>query len=139
MKLALNTYVYEVAKWPIEKTLASAKRMGFKYTEYAACGSGDPTKMTAEEAPGSHQDAPGLRAAQLADAAGRGRAHGLPGRQGAPGNTRLHEALQRVPTGDGRPAGAGLLGLRRAPGRHAARGGVAQLHRLHPQSWPSGD
>ena len=49
MKLAMNTYVYEVAKWPIEKTLASAKRMGFKYTEYAAHGSGDPTRMTAKK------------------------------------------------------------------------------------------
>jgi len=47
MKLALNTYVYEVAKWPIEKTLRSASRMGFRYTEYAACGSGDPTTMKA--------------------------------------------------------------------------------------------
>jgi len=46
MKLALNTYVYEVAKWPIQKTLKSAQRMGFKYTEYAACGSGDPTVMS---------------------------------------------------------------------------------------------
>jgi len=49
MKLALNTYVYEVAKWPIEKTLKSAHRMGFRYTEYAACGSGDPTTMTARK------------------------------------------------------------------------------------------
>jgi sugar phosphate isomerase/epimerase len=48
MNLALNTYVYEVAKWPIEKTLRSAQRMGFKYTEYAACGSGDPTLMSAK-------------------------------------------------------------------------------------------
>ncbi len=49
MKLAFNTYVYEVAKWPIEKTLASAGRFGFKYTEYVACGSGDPTMMTPEK------------------------------------------------------------------------------------------
>ncbi len=47
MKLALNTYVYEVAKWPIEKTLKSARRLGFRYTEYAACGFGDPTTMKA--------------------------------------------------------------------------------------------
>lgn len=47
MKLALNTYVYEIAKWPIEKTLRSAHQMGFRYTEYVACGSGDPTKMKA--------------------------------------------------------------------------------------------
>jgi sugar phosphate isomerase/epimerase len=45
MNLALNTYVYEVAKWPIETTLKSAQRMNFRYTEYAACGSGDPTLM----------------------------------------------------------------------------------------------
>lgn len=49
MKLALNTYVYEVAKWPIEKTLRSARRQGFKHTEYAACGSGDPTRMSARK------------------------------------------------------------------------------------------
>ena len=50
MKLALNTYVYEVAKWPIEKTIESAARLGFNYTEYAACGSGDPTRMPASAA-----------------------------------------------------------------------------------------
>ena len=49
MNLALNTYVYEVARWPIEKTLKSAHRMRFKYTEYAACGSGDPTLMRASK------------------------------------------------------------------------------------------
>jgi len=49
MNLAFNTYVYEVAKWPIEKTLRSAKRLGFRYTEYAACGSGDPTLMSAKK------------------------------------------------------------------------------------------
>jgi sugar phosphate isomerase/epimerase len=49
MNLAFNTYVYEVAKWPIAKTLKSARRLGFRYTEYAACGSGDPTLMSAKE------------------------------------------------------------------------------------------
>ena len=49
MNLAFNTYVYEVAKWPIEKTLRSAKRLGFRFTEYAACGSGDPTLMSAKK------------------------------------------------------------------------------------------
>ena len=49
MNLAFNTYVYEVAKWPIEKTLRSAQRLGFRYTEYAACGSGDPTRMSAKK------------------------------------------------------------------------------------------
>ena len=50
MKLAFNTYVYEVAKWPIEKTLASAQRLGFKYTEYAACDSGRSDADDAGEA-----------------------------------------------------------------------------------------
>jgi sugar phosphate isomerase/epimerase len=49
MNLGFNTYVYEVAKWPIEKTLRSAHRLGFRYTEYAACGSGDPTAMSARK------------------------------------------------------------------------------------------
>ena len=49
MNLAFNTYVYEVAKWPIKKILRSARRLGFRYTEYAACGSGDPTLMSAKE------------------------------------------------------------------------------------------
>ena len=81
MKLALNTYVYEVAKWPIEKTLKSARRLGFQYTEYAACGSGDPTSMSARkrrEVVKMHRD---LGLVQLADAAGQCRAHGLSQRQ----------------------------------------------------------
>lgn len=49
MKLALNTFVYEIANWPIEKALASAKRMGFTYLEYVAYRSGDPTKMSAQQ------------------------------------------------------------------------------------------
>ena len=49
MNLAFNTYVYEVANWPIAKTLKSARRLGFRFTEYAACGSGDPTRMSAKK------------------------------------------------------------------------------------------
>ena len=49
MNLAFNTYVYEVAKWPIAKTLKSARRLGFRFTEYAACGAGDPTVMSAKK------------------------------------------------------------------------------------------
>lgn len=49
MKLGFNSYVYEVAKWPIEKTLKSAAKLGFKHTEYAACGAGDPTLMNAQQ------------------------------------------------------------------------------------------
>jgi sugar phosphate isomerase/epimerase len=46
VKLALNTYVYEVGKFPIEKTLRSAVKFGFKNIEYAAYESGDPTLMS---------------------------------------------------------------------------------------------
>jgi len=48
MKLGFNSYVYEVAKWPIEQTLRSAARLGFEYVEYAACGSGNPTQWTTD-------------------------------------------------------------------------------------------
>jgi sugar phosphate isomerase/epimerase len=67
MKLALNTYVYEVAQWPIEKTLQSAHRLGFTYTEYAACGAGDPTTMSARKRRDilkMHRDL-GLRSSQM--------------------------------------------------------------------------
>ena len=47
MRLALNTFVYEVGKAPIEQTLRSASRFGFTYLEYAAYHAGDPTLMTA--------------------------------------------------------------------------------------------
>lgn len=46
MRLALNTFVYEVAQVPIEQTLQSASRFGFTYVEYAAYGFGDPTRMS---------------------------------------------------------------------------------------------
>ena len=49
MKLGFNTYCYEIAHWPIADALKSAARMGFKHTEYAAIGSGDPTLMTAQQ------------------------------------------------------------------------------------------
>jgi sugar phosphate isomerase/epimerase len=45
MRLALNTFVYEVAKWRVENTLANAAKFGFKYVEFAAYGFGDPTRM----------------------------------------------------------------------------------------------
>ncbi len=50
MRLALNTYVYEVAHWSIEKTLKSANRFGFTFVEHAAGGSGDPCLMSASQA-----------------------------------------------------------------------------------------
>jgi sugar phosphate isomerase/epimerase len=46
MRLALNTFVYEVGKVPIEKALQSAVEFGFTFIEYAACDSGDPTLMS---------------------------------------------------------------------------------------------
>jgi len=45
MRLALNTFVYEVGKIPIEKALQSACNFGFEFIEYAAYDSGDPTLM----------------------------------------------------------------------------------------------
>ena len=36
MHLALNTFVYEVAKVPIHRALASAGGFGFRFIEYAA-------------------------------------------------------------------------------------------------------
>lgn len=47
MELAFNSYVYEVAGWPVEKALGSAAQFGFRHIEYAACGSSDPTLMSA--------------------------------------------------------------------------------------------
>jgi sugar phosphate isomerase/epimerase len=67
MKLAFSNYVYEVAKWPIEKTLASARRFGFTYTEFAPVGSVDLACMNAErrcEVIKIHKDY-GLHCAQL--------------------------------------------------------------------------
>ncbi len=67
MKLAFSNYAYEVAKWPIEKTLQSARRFGFSYTELAPVGSADFTSMSAErrrEVIDMHKDC-GLHCAQL--------------------------------------------------------------------------
>lgn len=46
MRLALNTYCYEVGGVPIQQTLQSAKRFGFRFIEYAATQSGDPTRLS---------------------------------------------------------------------------------------------
>jgi sugar phosphate isomerase/epimerase len=45
MRLALNTFVYEVAQVPIDQALQSASKLGFTFVEYAAYHSGDPTLM----------------------------------------------------------------------------------------------
>jgi len=45
MYLGLNTFVYEIAKVPIEQALQSASKFGFRFIEYAAYHSGDPTLM----------------------------------------------------------------------------------------------
>lgn len=67
MHLALNTFVYEAGQVPIEETLRSARRFGFRYVEYAAYRSGDPALMTADrrkEVIRAFQDS-GLYSAQL--------------------------------------------------------------------------
>ena len=67
MYLALNTFVYEIAGDPVEKALQSAGDFGFRYLEYAAYGSGDPTTMSRqrqEEIIHVCQDN-GLRSAQM--------------------------------------------------------------------------
>lgn len=46
MRLSLGTYVYEVARWPIEKTLKSAADFGFTFTDHAAGDAGDPCLMS---------------------------------------------------------------------------------------------
>jgi len=46
MRLALNTYCYEVGKVPIRQTLKDAAQFGFTFIEYAATDSGDPTKLS---------------------------------------------------------------------------------------------
>jgi sugar phosphate isomerase/epimerase len=45
MRLALNTFVYEVGKVPIERALQSACEFGFEFIDYAAYHSGDPALM----------------------------------------------------------------------------------------------
>jgi len=49
MYLALNTFVYEIAQVPIEKALQSAGKFGFRFIEYAAYHSGDPTLMNKDK------------------------------------------------------------------------------------------
>jgi hypothetical protein len=46
MFLALNTFVYEVGRVPIEDALKSAYNFGFRFIDYAAYNSGDPTTMS---------------------------------------------------------------------------------------------
>ncbi|MBE0477992.1 sugar phosphate isomerase/epimerase [Candidatus Aerophobetes bacterium] len=46
MRLALNTFVYEVGKVPVKKALKSAKKFGFEFVDLAAYNSGDPTLMS---------------------------------------------------------------------------------------------
>jgi sugar phosphate isomerase/epimerase len=48
MKLALNTFCYEVAKWPVEKQIKSAAKLGFHYVEYAAYEFGNPVGWSAD-------------------------------------------------------------------------------------------
>jgi len=43
MHLALNTYLYEVAERPFREALGGAARHGFRYVDFAAFRSGDPS------------------------------------------------------------------------------------------------
>lgn len=67
MRLALNTFCYEVGHVEIERTMKSASRFGFTFIDYAAFGSGDPITMP----PGKRRDVVkmfkdlGLRCSQL--------------------------------------------------------------------------
>ncbi len=45
MKLALNTFAYEVAHVPAEEWVRSARKFGFRYVEWAAYDQGDPSSM----------------------------------------------------------------------------------------------
>ncbi|MEI6157631.1 MAG: sugar phosphate isomerase/epimerase [Atribacterota bacterium] len=49
MKLGINTFLYELAKYPFQKTLESVKNLGFQYVDVVAYNSLDPTRMTAGE------------------------------------------------------------------------------------------
>jgi len=46
MRLAINTFVYEVGKVPVKEALKSAKKFGFEFVDLAAYQSGDPTLMS---------------------------------------------------------------------------------------------
>jgi len=46
MRLALNTFAYEVGKVPVEEALRSANKFGFTFIEYAAYGSSAPISMS---------------------------------------------------------------------------------------------
>ena len=49
MKLAMNTFVYEVAKTSVEDTIASAEKFGFRYMDYAAYQLGNPDNFSKEK------------------------------------------------------------------------------------------
>jgi sugar phosphate isomerase/epimerase len=48
MKLGINTFCYEVAKWPVERQIESAAKLGFRYVEYAAYDGGNPVGWSAD-------------------------------------------------------------------------------------------
>lgn len=49
MKLAVNTFVYELAKTSIEDTIGSAEKFGFRYMDYAAYRLGNPDNFSKEK------------------------------------------------------------------------------------------
>lgn len=83
MRLALNTFVYEVGKWPIEKTLKSAAKLGFRRVEHAGYHSGDPclmSKARRRDVTKMYKDL-GLRCSQLLLANTQNIASSRPGHQ----------------------------------------------------------
>lgn len=50
MRLGLNTGLYEVAGWPIGRTLKSAGKLGFEFIDHAAWRSGDPCSISRDKA-----------------------------------------------------------------------------------------
>jgi len=49
MYLAINTFVYEVAKVPVREALKNARKFGFRFVDLAAYNSADPTIMGEKE------------------------------------------------------------------------------------------
>lgn len=49
MKLAVNTFVYEVAGKSIEDTIGSAEKFGFRYMDYAAYQHGNPDNFSKQK------------------------------------------------------------------------------------------
>jgi len=49
MRLAINTFVYEIGKVPVKDALGKVKDFGFEFIDLPAYGSADPTTMSTEK------------------------------------------------------------------------------------------